>query len=409
MKLYKTLSAIFLFSYFFSCNSSDLVRHDLASEQLYVTAVTPSEDSVVSSLSQIELQFSKPIIAESVTARTLFIVKKEDFDSYAADEWDNLQDDVADDKVIVLKSSSLVDETNEAVTITLDETPESGVDYVIVALPQIQSQDYFPLNQVFGGSLNTYFASRFSVSGEVSTSDSAETMATEVSADSTEVSDSTTTTETSTASYPTAAAATTETTETTETISSDTAIVETTSSDVETVSSQDSTAESVEVQSFDWARVLITEVVTDPQQDHSESKVGNGIKFDATPGTGTVSSSDEYIEIFNGTSDSVDMSQWSLNMIDGTDVLQDLSTAKEGFYSAAGSLSDVGPGEFLVVGNPTGAINNSVTIELLNATDEIVDSIVIDDANATSTEDESYFLNENGEWTQGNVTPGYFE
>jgi hypothetical protein len=62
-----------------------------------------------------------------------------------------------------------------------------------------------------------------------------------------------------------------------------------------------------------------------------------------------------------------------------------------------------------VIGNPTGAINNTVTIELLNESDVVVDSIIVDNANASGLEDEAYYLNDEGEWGQGAATPGAFE
>lgn len=364
-----------------ACGSQNLERHDLASEQLYVTAVTPSEDEIVDSLSQVSLVFSKPLIAESVTLRTVFIVSQSDYDTYATDEWDDLQDDVVDGSISVLDSSTQVDEGDQSVTITLNDSPESGTDYVIVALPQIQSQDYFPLNQIFGGSLHTYFASRFSVLG-AEEENNVDTVIVDTNVTSSEtVSEEITTTLSE---------------ESTE-VSSDSV---TTSEDVAVTASDEVSLDDVTAESFDWARVLITEVVTDPQQDHSESSPGNGIEFDEIPGVGTVSSSDEYIEIFNGTPDAVDMSQWSLNMLDGTDVFQDLSTTV---------TSHVQPGEFLVIGNPTGAINNTVTIELLDESDVLIDSVSVDDANAAGIEDEAYSLNEEGEWIQGAATPGGFE
>lgn len=391
MKFLNVAYLIALACIFSSCGSPNLERHDLASEQLYVTAVTPSEDEVVDSLSQVSLVFSKPLIAETVTSRTIFIISQNDHDAYATDEWDDLQDDVVNGTVWVLDATIQVNEGDQSVTVILNEIPEPGLEYVIVALPQIQSQDYFPLNQVFGGSLNTYFVSRFSIlAAEVEMSDAATTSeeTTVISSEeSGDVSDSFTEAsedDSSTASYPEVTSA-----EASEAVTSN-----------EETQSDDVSLEEVTTESFNWSRVLITEVVTDPQQDHSESTPGNGIEFDEVPGGGTVSSSDEYIEIFNGTSDAVDMSQWSLNMLDGTDVLQDLSTE---------TTSSVGPGEFLVVGNPTGAINNTVTIELLNESDVVIDSVAVEDANASGIEDEAYYLNEEGEWSQGIATPGEFE
>ncbi len=39
-------------------------------------------------------------------------------------------------------------------------------------------------------------------------------------------------------------------------------------------------------------------LVTDPQADHSENSGGNGAPFDLEPGDGTVSSVDEFVELY---------------------------------------------------------------------------------------------------------------
>lgn len=160
---------------------------------------------------------------------------------------------------------------------------------------------------------------------------------------------------------------------------------------------------------FDWTQVLITEVVTDPQQDHGESTMENGIPFDPYPGTGTVGSSDEYVEIYNGTTESIDVSLWSINMLDGTDELQELKDDDwEVYFSNDGSLESFGPGEFLVLGNPTGAMNNTITLELLSDTGETVDSVDVENANASDLNDEAYYRSPEGDWVQGWASPGFF-
>lgn len=180
------------------------------------------------------------------------------------------------------------------------------------------------------------------------------------------------------------------------------------SGDEATTDGQTSSADEAASQ-FDWNRVLFTEIVTDPQQDHGESSGGNGVPFDATPGTGTVSSSDEYVEIYNGTSETVDISLWGLNMSDGTDEWQDLNDESlVTTFSNGGSIEAFGPGEFVVVGNPKGAMNNTITLELLDENGEIVDSLDVEDANAADETDEAYYLSPEGDWIQGRATPGYF-
>jgi hypothetical protein len=126
--------------------------------------------------------------------------------------------------------------------------------------------------------------------------------------------------------------------------------------------------------------VLINEVVTDPQQDWNDSTGGNGIPFDTTPGNGTVSSSDEWIELLNVTECSLDLTGWSLVMSDTSPATQVLGEGNAVLrFSNGGSLTDFRPGERLVIGNPKGALNNDVYIELRDATGRRVDDVEIGD------------------------------
>ncbi len=251
-----------------------------------------------------------------------------------------------------------------------------------------------------------------SESEETATSDSESSSLTETDS---ELSSTETSTETSssTQTYPTVAEVNSESDDGDSTVtltSSDTSSAESVAAEESTVdeSVTEVAAESEEPQ-FDWNRVLITEVVTDPQQDHGESTIGNAVKFDATPGTGTVGSTDEYVEIFNGTDTVVDVSQWSVAMNDGSDVTETFTDANwENFFSTGGSVADFGPGEFLVLGNPDGTINNTLTVELFDETGGVIDSLTIEDANAVGLEDEAYYLTPDGEWEQGAATPGFF-
>jgi len=126
--------------------------------------------------------------------------------------------------------------------------------------------------------------------------------------------------------------------------------------------------------------VVINEVVTDPQQDWNDSAGGNGVPFDAVPGDGVVSSTDEWIELLNVTECSLDLTGWSLVMIDTSPATEILGEGKAVLrFSAGGSLTDFRPGERLVVGNPKGALNNDVYIELRDASGHLVDDVEIGD------------------------------
>lgn len=193
----------------------------------------------------------------------------------------------------------------------------------------------------------------------------------------------------------------TETTETTETAAYPT---------TGTALAAETTAEASAPVVFDWARVLITEIVTDPQQDFSDTAGGDGVFYNAVVGSGTVSSTDEYVEIFNGTEDVMDISQWSLAMLDGSDETQALGAdVTNVYFDLGGTVEALGAGEFAVIGNPTGTLNNTITVELYNDLSELVDSVAADDANASSVDDEAFTRMPDGSWGLAVATPGAFE
>lgn len=166
-----------------------------------------------------------------------------------------------------------------------------------------------------------------------------------------------------------------------------------------------------ELESFTLNSVVISEVVADPQQDHNDSTGGNGIAFDDLPGEGTIGATDEYVELYNGSEAVVDLTSWQLVMEDGTDETQNLDEEswEEAHFSLGGSFSEFQVGEFLVLGNPEGAINNEVTLSLYDEAGSLVESLFIEDANASGLEDEAYSLDfETGYWAQDEASPGYF-
>lgn len=157
---------------------------------------------------------------------------------------------------------------------------------------------------------------------------------------------------------------------------------------------------------FDWQRILITEVVTDPQQDHSDT---TGTAFDSFPGTGAVTATDEFVEIYNGTAVALDVSGWRLGMLDGSNESLTLGNSSATYFSGtSNTISDFGPGEIMVVGNPPGSMNNNLSLELFDENGALVDSVQIEDGNALDFSDEARFLSEDGNWLSGQSSPGYF-
>jgi len=142
--------------------------------------------------------------------------------------------------------------------------------------------------------------------------------------------------------------------------------------------------------------VKINEVVTDPQQDWSS------IGFNGTAPGGTGADNDEYIELYIASA-GLNLTRWTLEMKDGSDVSGTLSTTGDGVFATvnyitagSGSFIDTEVGDYLILGNPTGAMNNDVLVILKDATGTAVDSVQLGGAageaptgNAASANDEA--------------------
>ncbi len=127
--------------------------------------------------------------------------------------------------------------------------------------------------------------------------------------------------------------------------------------------------------------MVINEVVLDPQQDWNDSEGGDGNLFNAVPGTGTVTTSDEWIEIFNASGDTLDLSNWTLEMTDSTPETHVIGggSGTEVFVPASASVSSFSPGAYLVIGNPIGSNNNDTYFALRNSSGVLVDDLEIGD------------------------------
>jgi hypothetical protein len=137
--------------------------------------------------------------------------------------------------------------------------------------------------------------------------------------------------------------------------------------------------------------LLITEVVTDPQADHSENTGGNARPYDLFPGTGTVSSVDELVELFNAGTVAVDLTGYTLDFLDTTPSRYEFGLTRGGIllFSAQSSLASLEPGAFALLGNPPGALNNALDLVLRDPAGTVVDRLGVADGNATSGLDEA--------------------
>jgi hypothetical protein len=150
------------------------------------------------------------------------------------------------------------------------------------------------------------------------------------------------------------------------------------------------------------AGVLISEVVTDPQQDWDDSAGGDGFPFNDVPGTGLVSTTDEWIEIVNASGVTMDLTGWMLEMIDATPVSLTLSGSVTAVltFSPGSSLAALQPDARLVIGNPPGDMSNSVYLVLRDAVGTFVDDVEIgDDFEADGAGDGAPAPGENGNAT----------
>ncbi len=122
--------------------------------------------------------------------------------------------------------------------------------------------------------------------------------------------------------------------------------------------------------------VVINEVVTDPFTDWNTSS------FDGSIGAGSVDANDEWIELYIGTA-GLNLTGWTIEMNDGTDVSG--SIASGGVFATvnyvttlSGTFINTAAGDYLILGNPTGEINNTgLTIILRDASNAIVDQVTI--------------------------------
>ncbi|MBN1878904.1 Ig-like domain-containing protein [bacterium] len=128
-------------------------------------------------------------------------------------------------------------------------------------------------------------------------------------------------------------------------------------------------------------KIVINEVVVDPQQDWNDSEGGDGIPFSDTPGSGAITTSDEWIELYNTSGQTLDLTGWTLEMIDTTPETHVIGSGSgtEIVYPTSASVTNFLPGSYLVVGNPVGSNNNDCYFILRDTASSIIDDVEIGD------------------------------
>lgn len=173
--------------------------------------------------------------------------------------------------------------------------------------------------------------------------------------------------------------------------------------------------------SLNAQQVVINEVVTEPKFDYSTSN------YSETKSEVNVTDVDEWLELLileNG----LDLSSWTIELLDGTDVIGNLSdtgafqTSKY-ISSSGGTFIDTDSGDFLVLGNvrSTGSMSNTITIRLKDNLGNLVDEVSLSSdpstaplGNSSSALDEAVARIPDGQntnndaydFTQTRATPG---
>ncbi|WP_428269710.1 Ig-like domain-containing protein [Haliangium sp.] len=144
--------------------------------------------------------------------------------------------------------------------------------------------------------------------------------------------------------------------------------------------------------------VILNEICVQAQQDWDHSSGGSGPPFSPTPGPSpsSVSSSDEWIELFVISGQSVDLTGFTIEVFNGPspgNPALEVTTLTQGkvdsdeiqfFSSVAASLTSVPDGARVVVGNPSGSIDDDAYIVLRDANGVIMDEVEIGGVDAAT-------------------------
>ncbi|MGF1509175.1 MAG: hypothetical protein ACFB9M_06685 [Myxococcota bacterium] len=122
---------------------------------------------------------------------------------------------------------------------------------------------------------------------------------------------------------------------------------------------QKTAIEPVDVDLPEPVRVRISEIVATPLRDWNDSESA-GVPFDAWPGSGAVTETDEWVELINEGHQPIDLARTLLELraIDGTPSITEIRSAPGLYFGSSGNPSAWAPGEALVV-RPRGALSST--------------------------------------------------
>ncbi len=166
--------------------------------------------------------------------------------------------------------------------------------------------------------------------------------------------------------------------------------------------------------------VVLNEVVTSPRTDWNDTAGGNGVAFDGEPGTGSITTSDEFIELYNGSSRAADLRGWTLEQLDGSDAVHAFgagSSVTERFVPESSTVDHFEPGAYLVLGNPVGDNGDRTTFILRDDAGWERDRVTLGtdapEGSSTNADDESVARIPDGtdtdgasDWRKARATPG---
>jgi hypothetical protein len=137
----------------------------------------------------------------------------------------------------------------------------------------------------------------------------------------------------------------------------------------------------LEVRSAPRLDIAITEIVTTPLHDWGDSDEA-GRPFDPLPGDGSVTDTDEWVELVNRSDRRLDLTQVDLRLetMDGTPSVTALSDPPGAYFGAGGDFDRWLPGEALVV-RPRGSMSSSDLVVRVVSGDLVLDDVrLADDA-----------------------------
>jgi len=129
-------------------------------------------------------------------------------------------------------------------------------------------------------------------------------------------------------------------------------------------------------------KLLINEIVSYPLQDWSRSDT-NTNRFRGPAGNGKVDGGDQYVELYNAGSRTLNLTGFTLQIIDGSPEVTTLRQSVETSVSSGSSMTALAPGAYAVVGNPEGFASTDAYYVLRTRCGTVLDDVEIGGSSET--------------------------